>query len=107
MRYVRGRLSFVPKRSISGSKSAATSRARPDPFQGPSSYPKLLVVADCKLLPVLACTQPVEEIKMEVKEAIAGRLSIRRYAESSIPPDHMETLFRAAQLAPSASNGQN
>ena len=44
---------------------------------------------------------------MEVKEAIAGRLSIRRYAESSIPPEHMETLFSALQLAPSANNGQN
>jgi nitroreductase len=62
---------------------------------------------NCKLLPVFVCTQPVEEIKMEVKEAIASRLSIRRYAESSISPDHMETLFRAAQLAPSANNGQN
>ncbi len=49
----------------------------------------------------------LEVIKMEVKEAIAGRLSIRRYAESSIPPEHMETLFRAVQLAPSANNGQN
>jgi nitroreductase len=66
-----------------------------------------MVVAYCKLLPVLACTQPVEEIKMEVEEAIASRLSIRRYAESSIPPDHMEALFRALQLAPSANNGQN
>ena len=44
---------------------------------------------------------------MEVKEAIASRLSIRRYAESSIPPEHMETLFRAMQLAPSANNEQN
>jgi len=44
---------------------------------------------------------------MEVKEAIASRLSIRRYAESSIPSEHMETLFRALQLAPSANNGQN
>ena len=44
---------------------------------------------------------------MEVKEAIASRLSIRRYAESSIPHEHMETLFRALQLAPSANNGQN
>jgi nitroreductase len=49
----------------------------------------------------------LEEIKMEVKEAIASRLSIRRYAESSIPPEHMETLLRALQLAPSANNGQN
>ena len=44
---------------------------------------------------------------MEVKEAITSRLSIRRYAESLIPPDHMETLCRALQLAPSANNGQN
>ena len=44
---------------------------------------------------------------MEVKEAIASRLSIRRYAESSIQPEHMKTLFRALQLAPSANNGQN
>ena len=44
---------------------------------------------------------------MDVKDAIAGRLSIRRYARSSIPPDHMETLFRSLQLAPSANNGQN
>jgi nitroreductase len=44
---------------------------------------------------------------MEVKEAIANRLSIRRYAESSIPSEHMQTLFRALQLAPSANNGQN
>ena len=44
---------------------------------------------------------------MEVKEAIASRISIRRYAESSIPREHMETLFRALQLAPSANNGQN
>ena len=44
---------------------------------------------------------------MEVEEAIAGRLSIRRYSESPIPPEHMETLFKALQLAPSANNGQN
>ncbi len=44
---------------------------------------------------------------MEVKEAIASRLSIRRYAESLIPPEHMETLCRALQLAPSANNEQN
>jgi nitroreductase len=49
----------------------------------------------------------LEGIKMGVKEAIAGRLSIRRYAESLISPEHMETLFRALQLAPSANNGQN
>ncbi|MCK4728131.1 MAG: nitroreductase family protein, partial [Desulfobacterales bacterium] len=44
---------------------------------------------------------------MHVKEAIASRLSIRQYAETSIPTEHMETLFRALQLAPSASNRQN
>jgi nitroreductase len=44
---------------------------------------------------------------MEVKDVIASRLSIRRYAESPIPPEHRETLFRALQLAPSANNGQN
>ena len=44
---------------------------------------------------------------MEVKEAISSRLSIRRYAESSIPPEQMETLFKTLQLAPSANNGQN
>ena len=44
---------------------------------------------------------------MEVKEVIASRLSIRRYAESSIPSEHIETLFRALQQAPSANNGQN
>jgi nitroreductase len=49
----------------------------------------------------------LEVIKMEVKEAIASRLSIRRYAESLIPPEHMETLCKALQLAPSANNGQN
>ncbi len=44
---------------------------------------------------------------MRVKEAIASRLSIRRYAETSIPADHMQTLFTALQLAPSANNYQN
>jgi nitroreductase len=49
----------------------------------------------------------LEDIKMEVKDAIANRLSIRRYAKSSIPPEHMETLFKALQLAASANNEQN
>jgi hypothetical protein len=31
-------------------KTATTSRDGPGPFQGPSSYPSLLVVADCKVL---------------------------------------------------------
>jgi nitroreductase len=44
---------------------------------------------------------------MEVRDAIASRLSIRRYSETSIPPEHMEALFKALQLAPSANNGQN
>jgi nitroreductase len=44
---------------------------------------------------------------MEVREAIASRLSIRQYAETPIPREHMDTLFRALQLAASASNRQN
>ena len=44
---------------------------------------------------------------MDVKDAIASRLSIRRYADSSISPEHMEILFRSLQLAPSANNSQN
>jgi nitroreductase len=44
---------------------------------------------------------------MKVKEAISNRLSIRRYAETSIPPEDMQTLFRALQLAASANNQQN
>jgi nitroreductase len=44
---------------------------------------------------------------MKVKEAIAKRLSIRRYAEISIPAEHLQTLFRSLQLAPSANNSQN
>ena len=44
---------------------------------------------------------------MDVKDAIAARLSTRRYGKQSITPAHLETLFRALQLAPSANNGQN
>jgi len=44
---------------------------------------------------------------MEVKQAIASRFSVRMYAEQTIPQEHMETLFKALQLAPSASNNQN
>ena len=44
---------------------------------------------------------------MEVKQAIARRLSIRRYAETNIPAEHMQTLFKALQLAASGSNRQN
>ena len=44
---------------------------------------------------------------MDVKEAVAERRSIRQYAETPIPEEHMEDLFKALQLAPSASNLQN
>jgi nitroreductase len=44
---------------------------------------------------------------VEVKEAIARRLSIRRYAETDIPAEHLQTLFKALQLAASGSNRQN
>jgi nitroreductase len=44
---------------------------------------------------------------VQVKEAIARRLSIRRYAEADIPAAHMQTLFKALQLAASGSNLQN
>jgi len=44
---------------------------------------------------------------LEVKEAIARRLSIRRYTETQIPAEHMQTLFKALQLAASGSNRQN
>ncbi len=44
---------------------------------------------------------------MEVKEAIARRLSIRSYAAINIPDEHMQTLFKALQLAASGSNRQN
>jgi nitroreductase len=44
---------------------------------------------------------------VDVKEAIASRLSIRRYAATDIPAEHMQMLFRAMQLAASGSNRQN
>ena len=44
---------------------------------------------------------------MHVKDAVVERRSIRQYAETSIPQEHMEALFKALQLAPSASNLQN
>ncbi len=44
---------------------------------------------------------------MDVKDAITSRLSIRQYTETTIPHEHMEMLFRALQLAPSANNRQN
>ena len=44
---------------------------------------------------------------MNVQEAVATRMSIRQYDEASIPPEHMQTLFKALQLAASANNQQN
>jgi nitroreductase len=44
---------------------------------------------------------------MQVQEAIQNRLSIRQYADASIPAEHMDILFKALQLAPSANNSQN
>jgi len=44
---------------------------------------------------------------MKVQEAIQKRLSIRRYADASIPAEHLEILFKALQLAPSGNNYQN
>ena len=44
---------------------------------------------------------------MQVQEAIQKRLSIRRYADASIPAEHMDILFKALQLAASGNNYQN
>ena len=44
---------------------------------------------------------------MQVQEAIKTRLSIRRYADKTIPDKDMQILLKALQLSPSASNGQN
>jgi nitroreductase len=44
---------------------------------------------------------------MQVQEAIQKRLSIRQYANATIPDEHMDILFKALQLAPSANNLQN
>ena len=44
---------------------------------------------------------------MQVREAIANRLSIRRYAGTTVPRKDMESLLKALQLAPSANNAQN
>ena len=44
---------------------------------------------------------------MKVQEAIQTRLSIRRYADASIPAEHLDILFKALQLAASANNYQN
>jgi nitroreductase len=48
-----------------------------------------------------------EWFTMQVQEAIQKRLSIRRYADASIPDEHMQILFKAMQLAPSGNNRQN
>jgi len=44
---------------------------------------------------------------MQVQKAIQKRLSIRQYADASIPDEHMDILFKALQLAPSGNNLQN
>jgi len=44
---------------------------------------------------------------MQVQEAIQKRLSIRQYADASIPDEHMDILLKALQLAPSGNNLQN
>ncbi|MGD8883206.1 MAG: nitroreductase family protein [Desulfobacterales bacterium] len=44
---------------------------------------------------------------MQVQKAIQQRLSIRRYADASIPAEHMDILFKALQLAASGNNYQN
>jgi nitroreductase len=43
---------------------------------------------------------------MEVKEAIRGRRSIRKYKDLQIPDDVMEDLLDSMRLAPSSSNEQ-
>ena len=43
---------------------------------------------------------------MELREALAGRRSVRSYTGSAIPRDVMERLLAAAVLAPSAMNTQ-
>jgi nitroreductase len=44
---------------------------------------------------------------MNVQKAIQKRLSIRRYADASIPTEHLDILFKALQLAASGNNYQN
>jgi len=44
---------------------------------------------------------------MKVQEAIQKRLSIRQYADSSIPKEDMDVLLEALRRAPSANNNQN
>lgn len=44
---------------------------------------------------------------MNVGDAIANRRSTRQYAKSRVPDEHLQALFEALQLAPSANNQQN
>ena len=44
---------------------------------------------------------------MQVQKAIQKRLSIRRYADASIPDEHLDILIKALQLAASGNNYQN
>jgi nitroreductase len=44
---------------------------------------------------------------MQVQDAVKTRLSIRRYANKTIPDNDVKILLRALQLSPSANNAQN
>ena len=43
---------------------------------------------------------------MELFEAIRTRRSIRKYAPGDVSPEDLETILRAAMMAPSAGNAQ-
>lgn len=43
---------------------------------------------------------------MEVSEAIGSRRSIRRYKNDEVPPEYVDKILQAGQLAPSAGNLQ-
>ena len=43
---------------------------------------------------------------MNVLEAIETRRSVRKYKRESMPEEHLKTIIKAAQLAPSAGNKQ-
>lgn len=43
---------------------------------------------------------------MNVFDAIKERKSVRKYAETKIPPEHVQKLMESARLAPSANNFQ-
>lgn len=43
---------------------------------------------------------------MEVSEAIGSRRSIRRYKKDDVPPEYVDRIILAGQLAPSAGNLQ-